>query len=99
MIRMGRKQSRQVVPWCIWVALVCCFILDGALAEAAISGVGDVAFVDENGRWSLPEPQPRLWLAIAAFVLAQGLLVFALIRLREPKHAQGSVFSADTPGP
>lgn len=58
------------------------FLVDGALGEAAISGVGDVGSL-ENGRWSLPRAQPELWFPIVGFLLFQGFLIFALLRLRE----------------
>jgi hypothetical protein len=48
--------------------------------------------VDENGRWLLPGPEPRLWFPIAGFLLFQGVLILALIRMREPEQSQPSVF-------
>ena len=89
--------TRRLVRSCIWVALGCCLILDGALGEAAISGVGDVGYFDESGYFKFPGPEPRLWLPIAGFIVLQGILIFGLIRLRETKDAGLSILQADGP--
>ncbi len=43
---------RQLARFCIWVILVICLLLDGALGEAAISGCCDVGYwiAMEGGR-------------------------------------------------
>jgi hypothetical protein len=45
----------------------------------------------KNGHWVFPQPEPKLWLPICGFVLIQGVLVFALIRLRQPKPDRASI--------
>ena len=84
---VGTK-SRKFARRFVWAILACCFIVDGTLGEAAISGSGDVGQLDANGTFSFPGPEPELWRWIAGFVFFQGILVLALIRLREPKHPQ-----------
>ena len=95
---MMDKGSRKLARWCIWIVLACCFLFDGALGEGAISGVGDVAFLDSSGQWRLPGPEPKLWVPIGGFILFQGVLIFALIRLREPKSRHNPLFSVANSG-
>jgi len=90
MIRISVSETlRKFVRNCIVIALICCAILDVALGEAAISGTGDVAYWDQ-GNLVFPHAQPELWLPIFGFVVVQGVLVFALIRLREPGRSPAS---------
>jgi hypothetical protein len=77
---------RQLIRWSVWLVLVICFLLDAELGEAAISGVGDVGFI-ENGMWVMPAADPSPWLPILGFIILQSILFFAVIRLREPKSA------------
>jgi len=67
----------------IWVALVCSFLVDGAIGDYAITG-GDVIRV-VDGRWASPGGDPSMWAWAGGFVIAQGLLILALIRLRTPR--------------
>ena len=76
---------RKFVRACIWLALACCLMVAAGLGEAAISGCCDVGYW-KNGRVVFPGPEPELWLPICLFVIVQGVLVFALIRLRHPEQ-------------
>jgi hypothetical protein len=67
-------------------------MLDAGLVEAAISGAGDVAYSVSDGTWGFPRPEPLAWLPIGIVVLLQGVLVFALIRLRQPERQRLSMF-------
>jgi hypothetical protein len=78
--RESRKLARRGTLFVLFV----CALIDAGLGEGAISGMGNVAY-RSNGLWVLPQPDPSLWLPIACFVLFQGILIFALIRLREPQ--------------
>lgn len=74
--------TRKLVVRMMWVALVCCLMVDGALGEGAISGCCDVAIRRTNGEYLLPGPEPKLWIPIAGMQLIQGILIAVLIRLR-----------------
>ena len=63
-------------------------LLDGALGEGAISGCCDVGYIDANGHFALPGPDPGFWPWIVGLVCLQGMLILALIRIREPKNLQ-----------
>jgi hypothetical protein len=80
------QSSRKLLRRISWLALACCGLLDGALGEAAISGCCDVFFMDESGKIIWPRPEPELWLPIIGFVVIQGFLILALIRLRESEQ-------------
>ena len=77
----------------IWVVLGISIILDGALGDYAISPGGDVIYFDANGQWIAPKPSPAVWISITGFVLLQGVLILAQIRLRAPNQVQPSMFS------
>ena len=47
-----------------------------------VSGSGEILFYE--GRDLNPPPGIGMWLAVMAFITFQGLLIFALIRLRRP---------------
>ena len=83
---MLHQVLRQLVKSGIWVALCFCLILDGEMGEGAISGYGDVFYLDEHGRFTLPGREPKLWFLIAGLILFQGVLIFTLIRLRRQEH-------------
>jgi hypothetical protein len=57
------------------------------MGEAAISGCCDVAYLGKHGGWRLPDPEPKLWLPIVGLTLFEGVLIFALIRLRKTPDA------------
>lgn len=76
-----QSEWRKIIGAVIWVLLVFCLVVDGALGETAISGCCDVGFVRE-GTWGVPEAEPELWFPAFGFVLAQGAMITALIRLR-----------------
>jgi hypothetical protein len=80
--------SKAILRWVIWLILACCAAIDGMLGEAAILGGGDVGFVDADGKFALPLANPKLWLPIIGFVVIQGFLIFALIRLRHTSKGQ-----------
>jgi hypothetical protein len=77
---------RHLVRALTWLTLACCFLADGYLGEAAIFS-GDRISVDERGNWLAEGPQTHLWLPIAGFLILQGILIFAAIRLRDPKSS------------
>ena len=58
------------------------------MGEAAISGYGDVGYLNADGTFSMPGPDPELWPWIAGLILLQGIMIMALIRLRAPNHPQ-----------
>jgi hypothetical protein len=93
------SSTRKGIRCVIWSLLALCAALDELLAEGAISGLGDVAYVDAEGNWEFPRAEPKLWLPIAGFILLQGLLVFALLRLREPARNPPSVFRGESESP
>ena len=64
--------------------------------RGAISGCCDVATVEKNGWSNFPGPEPRLWLPIGIFLIFQGVLIFALIRLRQPEANRVSMFQGGT---
>jgi hypothetical protein len=76
----------------IWVALSICLLLDGALAQDAISPGGCMIYMDKDWNWIPPKSSPHIWLWIAGFVLLQGVLIFAQIRLRSPRSTPPSIF-------
>jgi len=88
MIPVVARQTRKFVRSCIWVVLTCCVLLDGALGEGAISGCCDVGYIDANGHFALPGPEPGLWPWIIGFILLQGALITALLRLRDKEPLQ-----------
>lgn len=77
------KPLRTLLRCGIWLLMACCAVLDGVLGEAAISGYGCLIYWDAAGNLILPQPRPELWVPILGLILVQGLLVVALIRLRE----------------
>ena len=83
-------ELRRIVRFSIWIVLGLCFLLDGALGEYAITGGSrDVVYPDDQGQFPPPAAVP--WIPIAIFVLVQGILVFAQIRLRKPKDSPASL--------
>lgn len=84
--REGQMPSseRRMIRGFLWLILGVCAILDAGLGEAAISGAGHYFFLDDRGNLVTPRGDNTLWVPIALFVVLQGLLVFALIRLRRP---------------
>ncbi len=80
---------RNIIRLVIWIVLVCCLMLDAAIGETAISGCCDVGLWD--GRWVMPEAKPELWFPAFVFVLAQGAMIAALIRLRPVPPAAPSI--------
>ena len=83
--RLIRMTSRQLARWCCWALLISCFLLDASLGNVAISG-GHSGHLDANGHWLFSTSEPELWLPISGFLIFQGGLVVALIRLRQPVH-------------
>ena len=77
--------------------LFLCLTLTGSMGEAAISGVGDILYIHEHGRFAIPAAEPALWFPIAGLILVQGILIFALIRLREKSTEDGSLKQIDDP--
>jgi len=80
------QPNRKLLRRICWFALACCGLVDAAMGEGAISGCCDVGFVDPSGHFALPGPDPELWLPIAGFVVIQGFLILAIIRLRESER-------------
>jgi len=71
---------RPVLQELVWIALGACLLLDGPLFVNLMEPPR-AAFAD----WpAVPEHPPLQWLLFAGFVVLQGLLVVAAIRLRDP---------------
>jgi hypothetical protein len=84
--------SLRLVRACIWIALSICVIIDGGLADYAISPGGCLVYFDKNGNFIIPRPSPDAWIWVAGFVLIQSALIFALIRLRRHKQASTPIW-------
>ena len=82
------KLSRKFARRCVWFILFLCVMFDGLLGESAISGYGDVGYQRADGTWSFPGPDPTLWPWIFGFILIQGVLILAIIRLRDKERPQ-----------
>jgi len=85
--------SRRFFQTCIWIALGVCVMVDGGLADYAISPGGCIVHFDENGGLIIPKPSPDAWIWVAGFVLIQSVLIFALIRMRQPRQAASPIFT------
>jgi hypothetical protein len=71
---------RPVLQEVVWIVLGVCLLLDGPIFVDLMEPPR-AAFAD----WpSVPEHPPLQWLLFAGFVVLQGLLVVAAIRLRDP---------------
>jgi len=70
-----------------WTGLIVTLFWDGWLGEDAISPGGCWVGFDRFGRFIETRSAVGVWLPIFGLVLLQGILVFALIRLREPRSA------------
>ena len=70
----------------VWMALVVCALLDGAIGEYVISGPDWVQF-DERG-WITTRTAltPTDWMFAAGLLLFQAALIAILIRLQKSKE-------------
>lgn len=75
-----------------WTALGICVVWDGWMGEDAISPGGCWLGFDLFGRCIETRTSAQVWIPVAGLVLLQALLILALIRLREPKDASGTLF-------
>jgi hypothetical protein len=78
-----RKKLRRLV----WTGLIITLLWDGWLEADAISPGGCWLGFDMFGRIIESRSAVVVWLPIVGLVLLQGILVLALIRLREPSSA------------
>ena len=82
------KLTRKFLRRCVWFILIVCVLFDGALGESAISGYDCCGYQNPDGTWSFPGPEARLWPWICGFILIQGALILAIIRLRDKEQTR-----------
>jgi hypothetical protein len=88
---MSSSQRKEYRGW-IWTVLAFTFLWDGSVGENAISpGVCWIGY-DYYGRLIATRSWADAWLPVIVLVLVQALLIFALIRLREPGDFSASTF-------
>jgi hypothetical protein len=83
-------ELRKLIRDAIWMIMAVSLFFDAALADYAISPVWCIFFSDEDGHWTSPKPPPEAWIVVLGFILLQGGLIFALIRLRSVTGATDS---------
>jgi hypothetical protein len=89
---MSPLRRKTIRRWA-WTALIFSLIWDGWLGENAISPDGGFWFdIDRFGHLIEKPSSAGVWMPIACLVLLQGVLVLALIRLREPRDISPSIF-------
>jgi hypothetical protein len=70
--------------------LAVCLAADGPLFEDALSPPQDVFYVDGHGKLNEPEHLTQNRVMFAGFLMLQGILVFAVLRLRQTAPLQTS---------
>lgn len=80
------SSARNIARRIIWLLIFICLLVDGPLLVDLFAPPED-AWGDFPAR---PEHLPQDWILFAAFVALQGVLVFAVLRLRPTDHIQAS---------
>lgn len=88
---MSSSRRKEIRGW-IWIALAFLLPSDGLAGENAISPAGCCFGYDTFGRLIATRTWAEAWMPIIVLVLVQALLIFALLRLREPDDNAASMF-------